>query len=160
VQTSSSTGTGARQGVGTDVPLALINIIRRTKSRAGERGDPATFMVLYHVTQEPTPRLSELAERCRLDHSTISRHVRALEDAGYLRRTGDPRDRRAYRLEATPTGLALLDGKLCAWAARIDEAIADWSDDDRRALTTLVTRLADALERAPAATNPEPGTES
>jgi DNA-binding MarR family transcriptional regulator len=158
VHTTSSTQTG----VGTELPLALINIIRRTKGRAAEqRGDPATFMVLYHLTQEPVaPRLSELAARCRLDHSTISRHVRTLEDAGYLRRAGDPRDRRAYRLEATAEGLALLDDRLRVWAARISEAIADWSDDDRRALTALVTRLAAALEHEPAATDPEPRTEN
>jgi len=50
-------------------------------------------------------RVSELAGCMGLDASTASRHVRHLEDGGYLARTGDPGDRRASRVRLTPKGL-------------------------------------------------------
>jgi hypothetical protein len=34
-----------------------------------------------------------------------------------------------------------------ARAAVVDRAIADWPEEDRAALTTLLTRLADSLDR-------------
>ena len=39
-----------------------------------------------------------------------------------------------------------------ARAALIDRAIAGWPDDDRAALTTLTTRLAESLDRLTADT--------
>jgi DNA-binding MarR family transcriptional regulator len=97
--------------------------------------------------------VSELAEAMGLDTSTASRHVRQLEDGGYLTRTGDPDDRRASRVRLTRRGRVVLDQAMRARAVRLDRAIADWSAEDRAALTHLTTRLADSLDRL--ADNPE-----
>ena len=48
-------------------------------------------------------------------------------------------------------GRATLDATMAARADAISAALADWSAEDRRALTSLVTRLADSLSRAGAA---------
>jgi DNA-binding MarR family transcriptional regulator len=82
-----------------------------------------------------------------LDTSTASRHVRQLEDGGYLARTGDPDDRRAFQVRLTRRGRAALDQAMRARAVVVDRATADWPDDDRATLTTLMTRLADSLDR-------------
>ncbi|HJW60978.1 MAG TPA: MarR family transcriptional regulator, partial [Actinomycetota bacterium] len=61
--------------------------------------------------------------------------------------TGDPDDRRAFRVRLTRRGRAALDQAMRARAAVLDRAIAGWPDDDRAALTILMTRLADSLDR-------------
>jgi DNA-binding MarR family transcriptional regulator len=133
---------------GQDLVVALLTVARRLRSRLPQgRIDPAAMIVLHHVQGRGSPRVSELAEVMGLDASTASRHVRQLEDGGYLARTGDPDDRRASRVRLTRRGRAALDQAMRARAAVLDRAIAGWPDDDRAALTILMTRLADSLDR-------------
>src|SRR4029453_16182468 len=92
---------------------------------------------------------SELAGAMGLDASTASRHVRQLEDGGYLARTGDPDDRRAVRARPPRRRRAALDQARRARATVLDRATAGWPDEDRAALAILMTRLADSLDRLP-----------
>jgi DNA-binding MarR family transcriptional regulator len=150
------TNAPARQATtGQELVVALLTVGRRLRARlpAG-RIDPALMFVLHHVHGRGSLRVSELATSAGLDASTVSRHVRQLEDGGYLARTGDPDDRRASRVRLTRRGRAALDRAMRARAALIDRATADWPGEDRAALTTLMTRLADSLDRL--AADPEP----
>jgi DNA-binding MarR family transcriptional regulator len=133
---------------GQELVVALLTVGRRLRSRLPKgRIDPAMMFVLYHVHGRGSLRVSELAASAGLDASTASRHVRHLEDAGYLARSGDPDDRRASRVQLTRRGRAALDQAMRARAALVDRAVADWPGEDRAALATLMTRLADSLER-------------
>ena len=134
--------------------MALLTVGRWLRARLPKgRIDPAMIFVLHQVQAGESLRVSALAEALGLDISTASRHVRQLEAGGYVVRTGDPDDRRALRVRLTRRGRAALDQAMRARAARVDRAIADWSDSDRATLTTLMTRLADSLDRL--ATDPE-----
>src|SRR6266542_2452096 len=108
----------------------MMTIARRLKPRATDsRLDPASVWVLHYVEAQAPLRVSELAKCMDLDSSTVSRHIRHLEENGYLSRTDDPDDRRATRIGLT------------------DAATADWSEADRETLKTLMTRLADSIDR-------------
>jgi DNA-binding MarR family transcriptional regulator len=128
---------------------ALMTIGRRIRSRTpdGSELDPSSAFVLHHVAEKAPLRVSELARCIRLDSSTVSRHVRHLEDLGYLARSGDPDDRRATRLRLTDKGRARLDEAMQAKAALVDSAIADWPQEDRDRLTALMTRLVESIDR-------------
>src|SRR3954471_2340106 len=96
--------------VSTELVLALMTVGRSLKARLAEgRDQTAAVMLLQHVAANPPLRVSDLAGFAGLDSSTVSRHVRTLEDAGLLARAGDPADRRASRLEITDAGRELLD---------------------------------------------------
>jgi DNA-binding MarR family transcriptional regulator len=140
---SSNTTTGQ------DLMVALLAVSRRLKSRMAQQGqvDAAMMFVLHQVQANGSLRVSELAGCMGLDASTASRHVRHLEDGGYLARTGDPGDRRASRVRLTPKGRGALSRAMRARVAVVDRAISDWPDDDRATLATLMTRLADSLDR-------------
>ena len=139
---------------GQDLVVALLGVSRRMKARLAQgQADPAMTFVLHQVQANGSLRVSELAGCMGLDASTASRHVRHLEDGGFLARTGDPGDRRASRVRLTPKGRAALARAMRARAAVVDRAIADWPEQDRATLTTLMTRLADSLDRLH--TNPE-----
>jgi DNA-binding MarR family transcriptional regulator len=133
---------------GQQLVVSLLTVSRRLRSRLPQgQGDPALMFVLHQVLANGSLRVSELAGCMGLDASTASRHVRNLEDGGYLARTGDPGDRRASRVRVTPKGRGALARAMRARAAVLDRAIADWPDDDRATLATLMTRLADSLDR-------------
>jgi DNA-binding MarR family transcriptional regulator len=143
----------AKTTTGQDLVVALFAVSRRLKARLPQgHVDPGMMFVLHQVQANGSLRVSELAGCMGLDASTASRHVRHLEDGGYLARTGDPGDRRASRVRLTPKGRGALARAMRARAALIDRAIADWPDDDRAALTTLTTRLAESLDRLTADT--------
>jgi DNA-binding MarR family transcriptional regulator len=132
---------------GQDLVVALLGVGRRLKARLPQGHiDPAMMFVLHQVQVNGPLRVSELAGCMGLDASTASRHVRNLEDGGYLARTGDPGDRRASRVRLTPKGRGALARALRARAAVVDRAIADWPDEDRATLASLMTRLADSLD--------------
>jgi DNA-binding MarR family transcriptional regulator len=138
----------AEQTTGQDLMVALLAVSRRLKARLAQAHlDPGMMFVLHQVQANGSLRVSELAGCMGLDASTASRHVRHLEDGGYLARTGDPGDRRASRVRLTPKGRGALARAMRARAAVVDRAIADWPDSDRATLGTLMTRLADSLDR-------------
>ena len=90
---------------GQDLVVALLGVGRRLKARLPQGHiDPAMMFVLHQIQANGSLRVSELAGCMGLDASTASRHVRNLEDGGYLARTGDPGDRRASRVRLTPRG--------------------------------------------------------
>ena len=138
----------ANTTTGQDLMVSLLAVSRRLKSRLPQgQVEPAMMFVLHQVQANGSLRVSELAGCMGLDASTASRHVRHLEDGGYLARTGDPGDRRASRIRLTPKGRAALARAMRVRAAVVDRAIDDWPAGDRAALTTLLTRLADSLDR-------------
>ena len=133
---------------GQDLVVSLLTVGKRLRARLPKGHiDPALMFVLHHVLARGPLRVSALADAMGLDTSTASRHVRQLEDGGYLARTGDPDDRRAFQVRLTRRGRAALDQAMRARAVVVDRATADWPDDDRATLTTLMTRLADSLDR-------------
>jgi DNA-binding MarR family transcriptional regulator len=126
----------------------MMTAARRLKPRPSDsRLDPASMWVLHYVAGQAPVRVSELAKCMELDASTVSRHIRNLEEHGYLSRSGDPDDRRATRVGLTDRGRAILEEGMRARAAVIDAATADWSEPDRETLTTLLTRLADSIDK-------------
>jgi len=82
----------------------------------------------------------------------VTRQVVSLEKAGFARRSRDPRDGRAVRVEATPEGVAQLERERTRRAAMYDQILSDWSPTERALLATLLERLnhdLDTFRRAP-----------
>jgi DNA-binding MarR family transcriptional regulator len=131
---------------GEQMVVAMMTAARRLKPRHA-RLDPASVWVLHYVEAHGPLRVSELAKCMELDSSTVSRHIRHLEENGHLSRSDDPDDRRASRVGLTEQGRTVLDESIRARAGVVDAATADWSEADREALTTLMTRLAESIDR-------------
>src|SRR5436305_2748020 len=116
------------------------------------RVDRAGYLTLGRLYDAGTARMSDLANVLGLDLSTVSRQVRALEELGLVGRTSDPDDRRAFLLESTDAGRALVTAVKEKFSQLVDVALAAWSDQDRHTLTALLGRLADDLRPDRAAT--------
>ncbi len=109
--------------------------------------DPVRLGVLRLAVEHGPLRAGEVAEQLGALPSSITRHVKALAEAGLVATEPDPADRRAVLLAATDTGRSELRQFLTAGEQVFGSVIADWSVHDVVALTELLTRLTDAWER-------------
>ena len=127
--------------------LGLSKVFRELRGISDNAGlDVGAAAVLIKVAFHPDGiRISDLAELVRLDLSTISRHVRALEESGNLARQPDPDDRRASLVRLTDTGGETTRVLMQARADIFARACADWPEHDTRALADLLDRLAAGL---------------
>jgi DNA-binding MarR family transcriptional regulator len=111
---------------------------------AGVELDPPSFFLLSLLDKEPR-RLTDLAARVGLDASTVSRKLHSLEAAGLMARDEDPADGRAAPVGLRAEGRRALARVAHARVSLLEEALAGWSDDDRRELARLLGRFAESL---------------
>ena len=131
---------------------ALFAIGRRLRRASGDTAvDQAGLVVLHRLACAPDVRPTDIAADLGLDASTVSRHLRALEQLGLVERAGDPEDRRAQRVSLSDNGRDVLDQAIAQRQAVVTAALAGWSDTDRCTLERLLVRLADDLETVPVA---------
>ncbi|MFI6427494.1 MarR family winged helix-turn-helix transcriptional regulator [Promicromonospora sp. NPDC050880] len=148
----------AGEGTLSRVELQLALLLRRAERTGAIRAGHAPslersgYLLLLVLSTEGPLGINALAERQGLDASTVTRQVVSLEKAGFARRSRDPLDGRAVRVEATPAGRQQLDRERTRRSAMYDEILADWSPTERALLAGLLERLnhdLDAFRRDP-----------
>lgn len=107
----------------------------------------SAYGILCQLADEGPQRLGALATIFGLDPSTITRQVRALEDAGLAARTTDATDRRASILDLTPEGRGILDRTRAHRRERLKNAMHDWTDDERVEFGRLLAKFNIAVDR-------------
>ena len=113
----------------------------------GAEVDRSGYGILSRIADAGPQRLSALAVTFGLDPSTITRQVQALEASGLLRRTPDPRDRRASLLELTDAGHDLLASLRHRRIEALRGAMATWSPDEQHTFGRLLQDFNDAVGR-------------
>jgi MarR family transcriptional regulator, transcriptional regulator for hemolysin len=94
--------------------LYLLNdVARLIKTRADQRARThgmtrAQWVILSRLERQPGQTQNELAAIVEVEPITIARLVDRLEQAGYVERRADPRDRRVWRLHLTPAAEPIL----------------------------------------------------
>jgi DNA-binding MarR family transcriptional regulator len=129
-------------------------VLRLSRLPADEPVDKAGLAVLHETRRLGAFRPSDLAGQMHLDLSTISRHLRSLEEQGLVQRKADPDDARAQRITITDRGGEVLNRVMDHRAATIRDAIAHWPEGDRGALRQLLRRLAEDLSDVTASGSP------
>lgn len=125
---------------------AFTRIGRRLKSKQpGDTIDHSAHLVLFVLRCNGALRLSDLASKMEIDASTASRHVRALETAGLVRRSADPDDGRAFRVELTEQGTTEWEAAAKRRMELVTQAMNGWSDSDIETFERLMTRFADGV---------------
>ena len=125
---------------------ALMVFGRRMRQRlADDVLDFSQVPVLKALDTFGAMRLSALATALELDASTVSRHVKQLEDRGYLGRTTDPDDGRASQIAITAAGRHELRTHIERRRALIATALNDWSASDREVFRTLLDRMTERM---------------
>jgi DNA-binding MarR family transcriptional regulator len=103
------------------------------------RGCFGVLRALEHADGPISQR--EVAERTGVDASDVVDLVDRLEQAGYVRRQRDERDRRRYALELTAAGQDAIE-RFGHIAREVDEAVlAVLEPEDRDTLRGLIARI-------------------
>ncbi|SCF12833.1 MarR family protein [Micromonospora coriariae] len=83
----------------------------------------------------------ELAQRTRLDPSTVSRSVAALVAHDLVERRPDPTDKRASLLAITPAGRIALADTHSWYGELLERALAGWTSGEIEALSAALDRF-------------------
>lgn len=141
-------------------PTAALFLLMREAFRLGqERTERATtaeermrfphFAVLACLDEFGSASQREISERLRLDPSDLVAFVDWLEDAGFVKRRRDPRDRRRYEVDLTPSGRRALRVRARAAEGMNEDLFRGLRPEERERLHALLLK---ALRAAPVPT--------
>ncbi|WP_345557464.1 MarR family winged helix-turn-helix transcriptional regulator [Streptomonospora halophila] len=134
---------------------AIFRVARIHKLLAGqllrEVGlHPGQELLMMRLWDEGPQRQTDLAAVIDADAPTVTRSVRRLERAGFVRRSPSPQDGRVTIVEATPASMGLRGAVVRIWAELEQMTAADLGEGDRqevlRALGGLERNLSAAEE--------------
>jgi DNA-binding MarR family transcriptional regulator len=127
---------------------SVINKLSRqfNASAVDEGLTPSQASALGLIVKDGPLSLSELTEREGLNPSMVSRIVGHLDAAGLVKRTPNPEDLRAGKVEVTPEGRTV-QARIMAARGRVASAYLDrLSGHDRDAIVAVLPAL-EALAR-------------
>ncbi|WP_426594521.1 MarR family winged helix-turn-helix transcriptional regulator [Cellulomonas sp. McL0617] len=126
--------------------LRLADRNRRASDRLNVTLERSAYLVLRLLDTTGPVGINAIADHLRLDASTITRQVLAMEAAGLVTRERDPRDGRRAVVTETPAGVEALARTRVARAEVYNDVLTGWSTTDRELLAHLLTRLNDDLD--------------
>jgi DNA-binding MarR family transcriptional regulator len=86
---------------------ALVTNLHARLAEEGYGEITPSHGLVFQYTEDDGSRITELASRAGMTKQSMSALVYQLENTGYLKRKGDPRDARAVLFTFTPKGQAL-----------------------------------------------------
>ena len=141
---SVRTSTKATDPTANALHSAAIHLLRRLRKEDERAGvGPARLSVLSVLVFGGPMRLSELARIEQVKPPTMTKLVAGLEADGLVRRSLDGTDARAFKVQATQRGTALLHAARRRRVARLAAALRQLPPEE----LAVVARAADILER-------------
>ncbi len=116
---------------------------------AGSGLTPSQISVLFSVVRFGPIRLSELADVESLNPTMLSRITGQLCDAGLIRRSADPGDRRAAFVQASAAGRRIRERIHRERAQALGAHVAELEQRQREALWEALPVLEELAERLP-----------
>ncbi|MEV6553980.1 MarR family transcriptional regulator [Streptomyces sp. NPDC051597] len=112
---------------------------------------PGQELVMMQLWELGPQRQADLVRLIDSDAATMTRTVQRLENAGFVRRSPSPTDKRAVIVEPTPASLALRREVERTWSELEAAATGDLSADERTATLEVLQRLEHNLALSAAA---------
>jgi DNA-binding MarR family transcriptional regulator len=142
----------AHVDIETEIAERLRSVVgrlsRRLRPIRAARGlSPTTISVLFTVVKFGPVRASRLAEMEDLNPTMLSRVIGQLADAGLVRRSADPDDRRAALIEVTAAGRRLRERILRERAEILGAELAALSDEEQETIARALPVLEGLVER-------------
>ncbi|MER6343666.1 MarR family winged helix-turn-helix transcriptional regulator [Streptomyces sp. NPDC001595] len=143
------------------VSFAVFTLARKHRALAAEllrelglyAGQELMLMQLWENDGQSQ---NSLGRTLGLDHSTVAKSVRRLEDAGLVSRARSTRDRRSTVVSLTAAGRDLETAVTEVWARLEATAAADFTDQERGQFVSLAHRIGTNIDTA--SPGDEPGT--
>ena len=129
------------------VLLRRVQRIHLSTSDGDVNLERSAYGIMCKLADEGPQRLGALATSFGLDPSTITRQVQALEEIGLADRRTDPSDRRASILDLSAEGRDVLERTRSHRRGKLQQALADWSEEDRGEFARLLHQFNASLDR-------------
>src|SRR5438046_2900866 len=117
----------------------------------GRRWPRVTTTSRWPIAAHPACRMGDVGKAFGVTLPAVTHLIDRLEDKGFVTRADDPVDRRAYVLEVTRAGGALVDELQAMRLRGLEAVLARMSADDRasvvRGLEALVEASVEIAER-------------
>jgi DNA-binding MarR family transcriptional regulator len=111
---------------------------------------PGQELLLMHLLDRDGQTQAELLERVGLDHSTVSKSLRRMQDAGLLIREPAAHDRRAMVVHLTDKGRAMREPIAAMWQALEEASARNLSAQQTESFVGTAYAVVDAINsRAP-----------
>jgi MarR family transcriptional regulator, organic hydroperoxide resistance regulator len=139
----------ARQG---PIGAAIVQVARLHRMLAGqllrEVGlHPAQELVMMELWERGRLRQVDLAQALGADSATVTRTVRRLEQAGFVRRIPSDTDKRSMLVEATAASLAARQKVQDLWGELERYLTDELSEGEQAVALTVLQKLEAALAR-------------
>lgn len=117
---------------------------RTLEDRSGIRLSQLTVATLAAIRRRGAARLTDVARDVGYEPSRVSKEIQRLVAAELVEQERAESDKRSYVLTVTKAGDEAYVRYRRAADRLVADALAEWSDDDVRELTRLMTRLAES----------------
>ncbi|MDH6627256.1 DNA-binding MarR family transcriptional regulator [Streptomyces sp. LBL] len=108
---------------------------------------PGQELLLMHLLDRDGQTQSELLESVGLDHSTVSKSLRRMQDAGLLIREPAAHDRRVMVVRLTDKGRALREPLAAMWQALEETSARNLSAQQAETFVRIAYAITDAMNR-------------
>jgi DNA-binding MarR family transcriptional regulator len=106
---------------------------------------PGQELLLMHLLDRDGQTQSELLECVGLDHSTVSKSLRRMQDAGLVVREPAGHDRRVMVVHLTDTGRAMREPLTAMWRALEETSVRNLSAQQAKSFVRTAYAIADAI---------------
>jgi DNA-binding MarR family transcriptional regulator len=121
--------------------LVLLRLSRRIRSSYAGEVTPSQLTVMATLGRHGPLTVGQIAEREHVRPPSASKIVGALEQAGLVRRTIDPTDRRCQPIELTDAGVAFVERARHAGRSFVSARLDDLDTVDLDAIATALPAL-------------------
>ncbi len=133
---------------------AIFQLARAHRARAAAmlremNLHPGQELLLMQLLDRDGQTQSELLDSVGLDHSTVSKSLRRMQEAGLLMREPAEHDRRVMVVHLTDQGRALREPISAMWRALEETSARDLSAQQAESFVHIAYAIADAINSRP-----------
>ncbi|OQR59693.1 transcriptional regulator [Streptomyces maremycinicus] len=133
---------------------AIFQLARAHRARAAAmlremNLHPGQELLLMQLLDRDGQTQSELLDSVGLDHSTVSKSLRRMQEAGLLMREPAEHDRRVMVVHLTDQGRALREPIAAMWRALEETSARDLSVQQAESFVHIAYAIADAINSRP-----------
>ncbi|WP_431220235.1 MarR family winged helix-turn-helix transcriptional regulator [Leifsonia xyli] len=129
-----------------DLVVAAHRLTRLAARVTGSTESPATWRTISVLQTMGPMRLGELASQSRVSQPTMTKIVRNLVEAEWVKRIADTADARAWQIAVTDKGAAAFQAWRDELSAALVPLFADLSDDELAAMRSTVEIIGSRVE--------------
>ena len=141
-----------------DLVVAAHRLTRLAARVTGSTESPATWRTISVLQTMGPMRLGELATQSRVSQPTMTKIVRNLVEAEWVKRIADTDDARAWQIAVTDKGASAFQAWRDELSAALVPMFADLSEDELAAMRSTVEIIASRVDLSNAASAALAGT--